>query len=190
VNLPQIFNPRTEVYALFVASSLGLLGWIGVFCLICAAVALWIITPSVERSNFTDLREIDAMNRHWVQLRDPKSGGAHTQRDTIAGFIDALPPASAVPDFLASLQRRADEAAVQIDRTEYRIQPVVGYAAQRYRLSFPAHVDYPHLRTWLEALLHDYPSLALEELSLHREVDGGEELDAHIGLSFLVREVK
>ncbi len=65
---------------------------------------------------------------------------------------------------------------------------MLGRTAQRYRLSFPAHVDYPHLRTWLEALLHDYPSVALDEISLRREVDGGEELDAHIGLSFLVRD--
>ncbi|HYA58887.1 MAG TPA: hypothetical protein VED85_00880 [Burkholderiaceae bacterium] len=173
--------------ALFLVSSLGPVGWIGATLLALAAIVICLVVPGIDHSNAEEASTLAALNQEWEGLRDPKGKSARAQRDPVTGLIEALPSATVVPDFLASLQRRADQAAVQIDRTEYHIQPVIDKAAQRYYISFPAHVDYPHLRSWLEALLHDYPSLALDELSLHRAVDGGEELEAHVGLSLLVR---
>jgi hypothetical protein len=170
----------------FLARSLGPVGWTGIAALLLAAVGAGIVRPALERSNDAQAQQIAALQQQWMRLRDPKA--AQAQRDPVGTLVASLPPVSSVPDFVAAIQRRADQDAVQIDRTEYRVQVVLGRSAQRYRLSFPAHVDYPHLRTWLEALLHDYPSLTLDEISLRREVDGGEELEAHVGLSFLARD--
>jgi len=185
MRLPVIAKARVLATASFVATTLGPLGWIGVGALTLATTLLTIVLPSIDRLNAEQARELDALDLQRAQLVDPKI--MLTRRDPVVGLLSSLPPASEMPDFLTSLQRRADIGAVQIDHTEYRTQSMIGNAAQCYRLSFPAHVDYPHLRAWLEALLHDYPSLALLELSMRREVDGGEELDAHVGLSFLAR---
>ena len=170
----------------FIADALGYAGWCGVAALTVAAAVLAFVVPAMERANAQQALEIAALDHRMAQLHDPRV--RHVTSDPVAALIASLPPAAEVADFLATLQSRAEQASVQIDRTEYRVQPLFGHAAQRYRLSFPAHVDYPHLRQWLETTLHDYPSVALDELSLRREVDGGEELDAHIGLSFLARE--
>jgi hypothetical protein len=172
--------------AVFLARNLGPLGWAGIAALLLAAVGVGIVAPALDRSNDAQARQIGALQQQWARLRDPRA--ARAQRDPVGVLVASLPPVSSVPDFVAAIQRRADQDAVQIDRTEYRVQAVLGRSAQRYRLSFPAHVDYPHLRSWLEALLHDYPSLTLDEISLRREVDGGEELEAHVGLSFLARD--
>ena len=188
MRLPAVSMRPILGAAVFAAGRLGAPGWSGVGASILAAAVALIIGPSIERSNLEEVHSLSSLTHSLEQLRDPKIGRA--SRSTLDGFVDSLPPMSAVPDFVASLQRRADEGAVQIDRIEYHMQPELGDAVRRYRLSFPAHVDYPHLRPWLEALMHDYPNLALDELSLRREVDGGEELDAHLTLSFLVREVK
>ena len=185
MRLPDLANARVRATASLLGAALGPLGWIGVGALILATTLLTVVLPSIDRLNTQQSQEVDALDLQRAQLHDPKI--AQARRDPVVGLLSSLPPASEVPDFLASLQRRADIGAVQIDHTEYRAQSMIGDAAQCYRLSFPAHVDYPHLRAWLEALLHDYPSLALLELSMRREVDGGEELDAHVGLSFLAR---
>lgn len=185
MSFPAIASARIRATASFVATTLGPIGWIGIGASMLAVGLLAIVVPNIDRLNAQRAREIDELERQCAQLRNPNI--AQAQRDPMVGLLSSLPPLTEVPDFLASLQRRADNGAVQIDRTEYHSQSVIGNAAQRYRLSFPAHVDYPHLRTWLEALLHDYPGLALLELSVRREVDGGEELDAHVSLSFLAR---
>jgi hypothetical protein len=174
--------------ATFFAQQLGWAGWTGLAALLVGLTGALLVAPQIDSGNAQAAARIDGLGQRIAALQD--SNVARANRDPLAALMSALPPASAVPDFLAAIQRRADEGAVQIDRTEYRVQAVMGGAAQRYRLSFPAHVDYPHLRAWLEALLHDYPNLALDEIALRREVDGGEELEARIAVSFIVRSGK
>jgi hypothetical protein len=171
--------------ARFMAAQLGWPGWVGVAALLLGLAGLLVAAPQIERANGASAADIASLQQRLLQLRDPRR--AQAAREPLAALVASLPPASEVPDFVAAIQRRAEDGAVQIDRTEYRVQPVLGHAAQRYRLSFPANADYPHLRNWLEALLHDYPNLLLDELSLRRAVDGGEELEAHVSVSFLVR---
>lgn len=175
----------TMLWAAFLARRLGPTGWLGIAALVAAGVLVLGVNPMLERLNAATAAQVEDANRHLSQLRDPAFARAHG--DPTAALLASLPGEAEVPDFVANLQRRADDGAVQIDRTEYRVQPVLGRAARRYRLSFPAHVDYPHLRLWLEGLLHDYPSLVLDEISMRREVDGGEELEAHAAVSLLVR---
>jgi D-arabinose 1-dehydrogenase-like Zn-dependent alcohol dehydrogenase len=180
-------TPGVQRTAFFIAG-LGLVGWGGIGMLALAAAAVLVAVPALERGDADAARELAGVDRQLVRLHDP--AGARALRDPLGTWIASLPQESAVPDFVAAVQRRAERASVGIDRTEYRVQSELGHAVQRYRLSFPAHVDYPHLRTWLEALLHDYPNLTLDEISLRREVDGGEELEAQVSMSFLTREGK
>jgi hypothetical protein len=174
--------------AAFLLRQLGPVGWFGLVALALGLLGLALLVPQLGRANAETEARLDTLRQRLAQLQDPRT--ARAARDPVAALVASLPPASEVPDFVAGLQKRAEDAAVQIDRTEYRVQPALGHAAQRYRLSFPANADYPHLRTWLEALLHDYPNLILDELTLHRAVDGGEELEARVGVSFLVRDSK
>jgi hypothetical protein len=181
-------KPISLPHATFLAQQLGWAGWVGIATLLVGLTGAVLVAPQVDRGNTQTAARIDELRQRIAVLRDPNN--ALAIRDPLAALMSRLPPSSEVPDFLAAIQRRADEGAVQIDRTEYRVQAVMGGTAQRYRLSFPAHVDYPHLRAWIESLLHDYPSLILDEIALRREVDGGEELEARIAVSFIVRSGK
>lgn len=172
--------------AAYAVRTLGTAGWCGVASLSMAAVIAFAALPVMERAGDDRAGEIRSLERQREAARDPAA--SRNAADSLAAFVAGLPAENEIADFVAAVQQRADHDAVQIDSTEYRIQPLLGHSVQRYRLSFPAHVDYPHLRAWLQALLHDYPGLVLDEINLRREVDGGEELEAHVGLSFLARE--
>jgi len=174
--------------ARFVAAQLGWVGWAGIVAILLGLLGAVLLAPHLERSNVETASAIDALQRQLAHLRDPNT--VRASRDPLGVLVSSLPPASEVADFVAAIQQRAEAGAVQIDRTEYRVQPILGHSAQRYRLSFPANADYLHLRLWLETLLHDYSNLILDELSLRRAVDGGEELEAHVSVSFLVRDSK
>ena len=175
-------------HAGFAAARLGWMGWSGIGALLLAAIAFLVLVPGMQSANEALGGQIASMKRQVVHLQDPKT--ARPSRDPVAGLVASLPSEAAVAGFVASVQQRADKGAVEIDRTEYRTQAVLGKGARRYHLSFPAHADYVHLRIWLEDLLHDHPNLSLDELTLRRAVDGGEELEANIAMSFLVREGK
>ena len=179
-------NPLQVQRAAFLAARLGWVGWIGLSLLVLSLLVLLVGSQLLTQGNARQQAGVAELRQQLALLSDPKT--AQKARDPLAAFVASLPSGAEVPDFVAAIERRASQGAVQIDRTEYRVQSVFGHAAQRYRLHFPAHADYPHLRRWLEGLLHDYPSLSLDEISLHRAVDGGEELEASIALSFLARE--
>jgi hypothetical protein len=172
----------------FVAVRLGWPGWAGIAALLAGLAGVLVVAPQIRNANVESAAAIENLQHRIAHLQDPKA--AQAARDPVGALVSRLPPSSAVSEFVAAIQRRAEEGAVQIDRTEYRVQPILGQAAQRYRLSFPANSDYPHLRAWLESLLHDYPNLTLDELSVRRAVDGGEELEAHVSVSFFVRDSK
>jgi hypothetical protein len=181
-----IARPLLVARARYLALRLGWPGALGLLALL-AALATWFGAGQwLERDARERAARMATAQERLVLQSDPKA--ALRARDPLAAFVASLPPGAQVPDLATELQRRAERDAVEIERTEYRVQPVLGRNAQRIRLHFPAHADYPHLRVWLEGLLHDYPSLSLDEISLHRAVEGGEELDASIGLSFLARE--
>jgi len=172
----------------FIAIQLGWPGWVGLGALFAGVAGVLIVAPQLQSANAESATAIENLQRRIAQSRSPAA--AQAERDPVGTLVAGLPPASAVAQFVADIQHRAELGAVQIDRTEYRVQPILEQTAQRYRLSFPANSDYPHLRVWLESLLHDYPNLTLDELSLRRAVDGGEELESHVSVSFLVRDSK
>lgn len=179
-------DPQTAaLWTAFVAARLGWAGWLGAGLLLLGLGAGFVGPRLLDRVNAQQSARNADMSEQLALLADPLR--AERARDPLAAFVATLPPDSEVPDFVAAVERRAERGAVQIDRTEYHVQPVLGHAAERYRLHFPAHVDYLHLRPWIEGLLHDYPSVSIDELALHRAVDGGEELEATVGLSFLAR---
>ena len=169
----------------YLAARLGWTGWAGIGALLLGLAGIGFAVPLADRGNARLLAGNATLQAQLARLSDPQA--VQRARDPLAALLASLPPSSRVPDFVAAIQRRAEQAEVRIDRTEYRVQPLLGQAAQSVRLRFPAHADYPRLRSWLEGLLHDYPSLSLDEISLRREADGGEELESSIGLSLLVR---
>ena len=107
--------------------------------------------------------------------------------DPAAAVLEQLPPADQLAAFVDALQAQATHRGVAIERTEYRVQPVLGQRAVRTQLVLPAHGGYPQLRGWLEATLHDFPSAALEQLALRRSSDGSAALDAEVVLAFYAR---
>lgn len=171
--------------AAFVVQRLGWPGWLGLAALVAGVLACLLGPRWLDGQRREDEAQRAAIEARLALLANPQL--ARRATDPLAAFVASLPPDAVMSRLVTDLQKRAEQSAVEIERTEYRMQPVVGQKVLRYRLRFPAHADYPHLRRWLEGLLHDYPSLILDELSLRRAADGGEELEVNVGLSFLAR---
>jgi hypothetical protein len=167
---------------------IGPAGWSGIAALLVAvAVAaggrMWL-----DSANLTMGAEAAQLKDLIARARRPESR-LNPIGDPIGTIVAQLPPADQLPAFVEAVQSQAGRKGLQIDRTEYRVQKALAGRALRYQLSMPAHGGYPQIRTWLEALLHDYPSAALDELSMHRSGDGSAQLDARVTLSFYSKGV-
>ena len=130
-----------------------------------------------------------------ARLSQPPSAGSAGERsrphydaaDPASAVLDQLPAADRFAPFVDALQAEAARRGVAIDRTEYRIQPVLGGRALRTQLILPARGDYPRIRGWLEGVLHDHPSASLQELALRRANDGAAMLEARVVIAFYTR---
>jgi hypothetical protein len=169
--------------SMYALRRIGPVGWSGLAALalaLASAVDARIWLDPVNRSLAEDA---DQLSRQIVRAHRPDSL-LNPIADPIGTIIGQLPAADQLPTFVEAVQAQAGRKGLSIDRTEYRVQKALAGRALRYQLTMPAHGAYPQIRTWLEALLHDYPSAALDELSLHREADGSGQLEARVTLSF------
>jgi len=165
---------------------LGPVGWAGIALVVAALLVTLLAAPRLRAQSQDEEWEIASLRVRLAQGRDPVRAAA--ARDTVEALLLSLPPSELAPEFVKDLERRAAIQGVRIDRSEYRVYPVLARSAQRYQVSFPAHATYPQLRIWIEGLLHDYPSLSLDELSLRREAEGGDGLETHVSFSLFLRE--
>jgi hypothetical protein len=171
-----------------VIQRLGLAGVCAFVLLLLAAAGALLVAPRLAASNRALAGEI-------AQLSQPAAAGSAAERsrphydaaDPAAALLDQLPAADRFAPFVDALQAEASHRGVVIDRTEYRIQPVLGGRALRTQLILPARGDYPRIRGWLEGVLHDYPSASLQELALHRATDGAAMLEARVVIAFYTR---
>ncbi|MBV8209859.1 MAG: hypothetical protein JO133_07325 [Burkholderiaceae bacterium] len=170
------------------ARRIGPVGWSGIAALMLAATVgiggrLWL-----NASNRALIDEADQWKEQIARARRPDSA-FNPIADPIGTVVAQLPPADQLPAFVEEVQAQAVHRGLQVDRTEYRVQKTLGGRALRYQLSMPAHGGYPQIRGWLEGLLHDFPSSALDDLSMLRAGDGSAQLDARVTLSFYSRGV-
>ncbi|HUN92470.1 MAG TPA: hypothetical protein VMU33_10460 [Burkholderiaceae bacterium] len=170
-----------------VAQRLGAPGVAASVLLVVALVLGAVVGPRLAADN----RAVSARIAE-LQARGPAGGAAATGTpfdplDPAAALVEQLPAADRFPAFVDALQAEASRRGVAVDRTEYRMQPLVGQRVLRAQLVLPAHGGYVQVRGWLEAVLHDFPSASVQELALHRVADGAGDVDARVVLAFYTR---
>jgi hypothetical protein len=159
--------------------------WVGIALLLGSLIAILVVLPAARDEESGARARIAELS--GIAAREAIAREAAASRDSPAGLLQSLPAPGRASSFVADLEAGARHHGVQIDRSEYHVHPVLARDAQRYQVSFPARADYPTFRAWIEELLRDNPSLALDDLGLRRLADGGEELEARVSLSLYLK---
>ncbi len=178
-----------QAQARYVAQRVGLAGWLGVAALVSAVVLAGMRPFALAPANDELAGELSQLTAELARAQSP-APTLSAAADPVASIVAQLPTAEQVPQFLQQVQAQAALRGLQIDRTEYRVQKALGGRALRYQLTMPAHGTYPALRGWLETLLHEHPSAALDDFSVRRESDGGAQLEARVGLSLYSQDAR
>jgi hypothetical protein len=161
---------------------LGPIGWCAGAVIGLAATGAPLVRSHLNADNATLQRNVEEL-RAQAQ-RERTHAGIHAGLDPVSALASQLPAADVSRAFVKDVQDLADASSVDIERSEYRLEPLLGRRAVRLRISLPARGTYPALRHWLQALLAKYPSSSLDDLTLRRAAEGAGELDALIALSF------
>lgn len=105
----------------------------------------------------------------------------------LASFEADLPQAEGASQAVRHIHRSAAEHEVVLATGEYRLLGEPGGRFQRYQITLPADGTYPDLRAWMADVLNEFPSMALDELSLRRSAVGEARIQARVRWSFYLQ---
>jgi Tfp pilus assembly protein PilO len=106
---------------------------------------------------------------------------------TPQSFVADLPALDQAPQFIEALHRQAARAGLQIERAEYRSPTLAAGLVMRSQLVLPLTGRYPDIARWLDQLLRQHPSVAIDELSLQRDTGEGDQVRARVVVSHYSR---
>ncbi|HKU71627.1 MAG TPA: hypothetical protein VJQ51_12370 [Burkholderiales bacterium] len=158
------------------ASALGLRGLIGLGCLAAAALAyLLVLVPmSAELGKARDEANV-------LQQERGKRGGKPSDPGVpLASFYRFFPPAASAPELLDKLYSSASGRSIVLDQAEYRLTRERDGKLSRYQITLPVRASYPQLRGFVEDVLAQIPSAALEGIGFKRDSISAEAVDAQI----------
>lgn len=179
---------RRSLSAVAVQSSLLLAraGVLPIAALLCLAVAatlhFWLLPKSQahatqDRQHLADLRAGHAVS--------PATKDLATRYDD---FRTHLTSESDRGDLLKSLFKLATEAGVTLAQADYRHQTDTDCDCQQFQITLPVRGTYPQIRSFIDTALAANGSLAMDELSLHRENVKNSNVEAQLRLTFYLRK--
>lgn len=157
-----------------------------VTALVLALVALLAWFASVEplAARLLDVRRGNAQLTQRVAAAaalPPKPAPA-TEAERLASFVAAFPSDKDIPAAFSRLHALAARHGVPLAQAEFRLSAQSAEPLARYAMVLPVKTDYARLRAFVDDVLRDMPSVALEELSLRRDDLRTELIDARLRL--------
>lgn len=154
--------------------------------IMCAAAALWY--PAAIRPGRAQLAE--ALRHAAAQQRAPaQPAGPDRAASELARFYARFPSQDAFPDALDQLLRTAASHALGVNEGAYTVTRESAGKLVRFQIVLPLRGNYPQVRSFLAALAHDVPGIALENAQFERRDLGDPTLDVKLRLVLFLARV-
>ena len=158
-------------------SAIGRMGWFGLGALLLAVGVAIFSLPGM----FSRLDSLQA------------AADAERQRRAASGFTPEAPlprllaSQASASDFVASMNALAQREGIKIDRIDYQLLRESGKSVLQYRADLTAQAPYLNLRAWIDAVLLDRPSVALDELIFERANGDAANVTARLRFTLFMR---
>lgn len=149
--------------------------WLGLVVVIIAIILSIVLLRSMSQTTLSLEQEIK-------ELRRGKAEGG-----TSATLLPILPDRKASVDFPAFLHEVSSRHAVNIDRMEYQLVREADKPLLLYRVDLVGIAPYLNVRQWLDTVLKERPSVAIDELVLERPNSDVDEITARIRLTLFMK---
>jgi hypothetical protein len=103
-----------------------------------------------------------------------------SRRSQLSNFYAFFPLTENVPELLGRVYRAANQNQLLLEKGEYKLSREPDFRLARYEITLPVSGDYARVRSFVNEVLQEVPSAALDELSLKRESIDRPELQARV----------
>lgn len=158
-------------------SSLGRTGWLGLAALL-VSIAIAIITfPAM-------VQRLDRLQQDALAERQRRAAAGYTAEAALPRLLAA---AGTSGEFVAAVHTLAANDGIIIERIDYQLLRETGKPVLQYRADLTAQASYLKLRSWIDAVLRERPSVALDELVFERPNPDTTEVTARIRFTHFMR---
>jgi hypothetical protein len=133
-------------------------------CVTCVLLYLGAIRPERER--------LGQASRRAATVQRERAAGPALAADPAAKelgrFYALFPPQSTFPDALGQLLKTAASHSLSLNEGEYTVTRETAGKLVRFQIVLPLRGNYPQVRSFLAALAHEVPGMALENAQFER----------------------
>jgi hypothetical protein len=147
-------------------------------CALCALLYFGAIRPERER--------LGRAERHAAALQRERTAGPAVAEDPgateLGRFYARFPSQDAFPDALGRVLQAAASHSLSLNEGEYTVTRETAGKLVRFQIVLPLRGNYPQVRSFLAALAHEVPGMALENVQFERRDLGDPALDVKLKL--------
>ena len=159
--------------------------YLGTFGLIGLAVAmgglviyLFAVLPAERQAQFSaaQLRNLRVQSPITPVAEPSPIGGSAA----LTEFYGQFPTVQTLPDMLKTLYALAQKHNIILKRGDFKFGNAQGDKLLRYEITLPVKCSYPDLRSFINEVAHNLPTMGLSEINLKRETVGDNMVNAKL----------
>lgn len=164
----------------FAVANLPVLPLIAFLLVVAAALIHIVVLPGREAAIEDGERRLSSLERSVRRAAMERQSGRATPDDTRQRLLDRFPTEDQLNAELGRLLELANKEGLRIPTGDYRLVPGKDGLFDRYVLNLPVKGSYLTIRRYVAAVRREFPDLAVEDISLHRENIGSAEVEAQL----------
>jgi len=162
-------------------------GWMGVtgISLLIFSATVYLSTVMPDRARIAELQQKSTSLRHQAELAIARGGISSTNNpeSQLQTFYRFFPDPSEKTTGLARIYSAAEHQTLLLETGEYRFLSGQNHALSRYQVTLPVKGSYLQIRNFVNEVLIEVPSAAVDDISFKRENISSPVLNARIKLT-------
>jgi hypothetical protein len=154
---------------LYRLNQLGTLGILGLALALVALVGWMTLIRAGERELVSSRIRLEALRQQVVAKSNLPVSSALDHEDQLQVFYKNFPQASAVPDALKRIYRASDKQEMMLETGEYTWLQTGTERLARYRITLPVKGSFKQVLGFMDSVLRDNATLALENAAFKRD---------------------
>ncbi len=151
---------------------LGQIGVVGALGLVMALVAMlgWFtLIRAGEKELVSSHKKLAALKLQVQNKSSLPVSSALNREEQLRVFYNSFPTGDKVPDALKKIYRAADKQELMLETGEYAWLQTGTERLARYRVTLPVKGSFKEVLGFMDIVLHDNPTLALENAAFKRD---------------------
>lgn len=170
-----------------IAARLGRTGVLG--GLLIAGCVLFYLAVSLPLKKAAEKTRLDtqALQRRMQEQKN-SSAKIPTPAEQLTAFYQKLPTASGAPDSIQKIYDAARAHNLHLEQGEYRLSHDNGGQLARYELIFPVKGGYLQVRKFIDQVLAENSSIALDSIGFQRQKVGDATIQSQVKFILFLKD--